>query len=172
MTPNKKREEVLSHPKLVKFIGLVTTLFMITTFCVNGAVMGAGMLLDYGFHPNKTLPGINAEFDNSTLTMTVNIPFYVNNTGMFGFNIENLTVDFNIYNSSGLVSTAPNDIGSIPWGTGQAFNVTLIELNAADSVNALNGTSVTIEILFHVAYIFTTTTVNCTIGLPGGLSFS
>ena len=125
-----------------------------------------------GFHPDKTTPSIQNSFDNSTNTTSIYIPVYVNNTGMIGFPIEDLRVDFNIFNATTQLANETNVIGNIPHGSAQEFNVTMIKADSFWLFTALNGsTGIRMEILFTIRYVVTSVQLNVSIDLPGGLSF-
>ncbi len=169
-----KKREVVSHPGVVKLISVITALFMIGTFAVNGYVMASGYLLSWGFYPNKTMPNVGT-YSNSTHAI-VYIPAYVNNTGMFGFDVQDLQIECSISYASNdsLITSSTSNIGTIPWGSYRCpFNVTLISDNPTAILPILNSTSTpfVLGVVFHVSYAFATTTLSATIELPGGLSF-
>ncbi|MHA1792855.1 MAG: hypothetical protein ACTSVI_09440 [Promethearchaeota archaeon] len=168
---SSKRKEVYSHPTVVKLLGIFTTLFMLGTFGINGIVMASGAMIDWGFYPNKLQPSIKTNFNNATLELSLYIPVYINNTGMIGFDVQDLTIDFDIYNSTNKIASEQNNIGNVPHGTSKIFNVTMIKENALALMTELNGsTSIRFEIMFHMKYIFTAVNLNLSIEFPGGLS--
>jgi hypothetical protein len=170
---SEKKREVVSHPGVVKLISVVTTLFMIGTFAVNGYVMASGYMLQWGFFPDKATPNIGTYF-NAT-HVEIYIPAQVNNTGMIGFDVKELQINCSIYYASNhtMITSSISNIGDIPYGTSKSpFNVTLISDNPTDMLPLLNSTTPFIlGILFHVSYAFSTTTLSVEIELPGGLSF-
>lgn len=174
MSPKKK--EVLSHPKVVKLMSVISAIFIIGTMAWNGIQFGSAFLLDWGFYnpsQGKFVPDIQAEFNNVTMEATVSIPCYVNNTAMIGFPVSDLRVDFNInYQNGTKILNQSNVYSDIPHGDTLQFNVTLIETNALSAVSVINSTAIELEILFNVHYIVTTVNFELTIELPGGLSFS
>ncbi|NMC06594.1 MAG: hypothetical protein GYA24_15360 [Candidatus Lokiarchaeota archaeon] len=172
-----KKKEVMSHPRIVKLISVVTGLFMLGTFVVNGYVMAAGYQLDWGFSPDKTTPNIQAvNIGNTTLNIYVPAHVYNNKSILpFGFDVKSLQFNFTILNSSRDVLTSnASIIGDIPFGTGREFNVTIMSLNAGLFLPLLNGTmgAIYFKIEFHVEYAFSSTTLDVEIKLPGGLSFT
>jgi hypothetical protein len=167
-----RKKEVVSHPKIVKMISVLTALFMIGTFAVNGYIMVSGYMLNWGFYPNKTTPNIVAHFDIPTNTTSVSIPFYVNNTGMIGFPVVDLRADFTISNSSGTIVSTSNGPWTIPYPGNLTASLTLVEANNLTLYNILSATAVTITVDFQVSYAFATTSFNIVIDFPGGLTFT
>lgn len=172
--PEKKRlKTVLTHPKVVKFISIITALCIIATFAVNGIVMAAAYELKWGFvnsSGNRFQPNLIAS--NSSTTITVVIPIYVNNTAAIGFNVDALSFDFKIRNSSkALITAATSPIGNIPWGTNKVFNLTLIDTTMTDLPKLNTTNPLYFDILLHVSYTFTTVTLNLSIEVKGGMKF-
>ncbi|MHA1682648.1 MAG: hypothetical protein ACTSUE_17045 [Promethearchaeota archaeon] len=175
----KKTKEILSHPGTVKLMSVVSTIFIISSLAWNGYQFAAGFMLDWGFanSPNKFQPNITAQFNTTgTNDVLVNIPVYVNNTAAIGFDVKDLVVDFNINYAVNGTNIVGNDTAgtpiNIPRGSTLTFNVTILQTNDIALFNILNSTAVQFEIIFKVSYIVTTTNLNLTIDLPGGLSFT
>jgi hypothetical protein len=170
-----KKREVVSHPGLVKFISLITALFMLGTFVVNGYVMAAGYQLSWGFYPDRMTPDIRT-WSNST-DFQIYIPAYVNNTGMFGFDVKDLQIEVSISyaDNDSVITSSSSSIGNIPWGTSTGpFNMSLMSDDAVSLMPILNGTTTAFvfAVFFHVSYAFATTTLSAAIELPaGGLVF-
>lgn len=167
-----KKKEVYSHPGIVKALGLITALFFVGTFIWNGVLTASGFYLDWGFYPNKATPNIVPTLNATTLKL--DIPVYVNNTWLIGFDITDLKVDLNFYNDTGLITSTDNTVQNIPFGSNKQFNVSLVdEDNPASIADALaNSTGdITMEIIFNVNYMFSSTKLNASIVLIGGLSF-
>nr|MDO8113881.1 hypothetical protein [Candidatus Sigynarchaeota archaeon] len=145
---------------------------MIATFAVNMYVSAAGMLLDWGFDDSssKYVPNIQKSYSGGNLNIT--IPVYVRNIGAIGFDVNNLSADFNLYNSShDLVANTTNFNGSvnIPHGTTWNNSVAILQNMPIGIFTIINSTSVDLEILFHVSYAFSSTTLNLSFNFPGGL---
>jgi hypothetical protein len=170
--PEKKRvKTVLTYPRIVKFLSIITALCMIVTFAINAIAMAAAYELKWGFadSPSRFQPAL--VMSNTSTTITIAIPVYVNNTAAIGFNVDDLSFDFSISNSSAVITQATSPIGSIPFGTNREFNLTLIDTNISDLGALSANVTLYIKIMLHVSYTFTTVTLGMTIEKKGGMSF-
>jgi hypothetical protein len=169
-----KKREVVSHPGLVKLISVVTALFLIGTFAVNAYVMASGYLLNWGFYwdsgsgKSKTDPRVVFTTDGSNYSIVIPIYVYNNNTMLPGFAVNGLSANFSIYNSSGLVISSVNGPWDIPYPGGIQRNLTLSGNNPGIATTIDNG-PIDLQILFHVSYALTSTTLNVTMTFPTGV---
>jgi hypothetical protein len=173
MPDKRKLKAVLTHPRVVKLISIVSALCMIATFAVNGIVGYAAYQLKWGFYDplnpsNRFSPKI--VMTSNLTSIKIAIPVYVNNTASFGYDVTGLSFDFSISNSSGVITQASSPIGSIPFGTNRLFNLTLIDADLSHLVTLGGNASLTIEITLHITYVFTTVTLAIKVTTNGGLT--
>ena len=175
MPDKKKLKAVLTHPRIVKLISIITALCMIATLAVNAIVMYAASQLKWGFYnpsdpSNRFSPKI--EISGNMTNINIAIPVYVNNTASFGFDVMDVSFDFSIGNSSGVITHASSPIGNIPHGNDgyRLFNLTLIDSDPGHIIALGASTALTIEITLHVTYVFTTVTLTIKVTTNGGLT--
>ncbi|HME52132.1 MAG TPA: hypothetical protein VKM55_07935 [Candidatus Lokiarchaeia archaeon] len=170
MSDKKRLVQVLAHPRVVKFVSIITALCIIATLAINGIAMVAAYELKWGFADSTSRFQPNIEHSMVGSNLTIAIPVYVNNTAALGFGVDDLNFEFSIRNSSNsLITKVTSDIGSIPLGTNRKFNVTLIDANITQVIALSANATFYIGIFFHVSYTFTTVTVGVTIEKTGGL---
>ncbi len=170
-----KKREVVSHPGLVKLISVVTALFLIGTFAVNAYVMASGYLLNWGFYhepgslKTKTDPNIVFHSDNSTFSIEIPIFVYNNNTMLPGFAVNGLSANFSIYNSSGLLISSVNGPWDVPYPGAIQRNLTIGPVTNPALAIAIATGPIDFEVLFHVSYALTSTTMKITLNFPTGV---